>query len=133
MVHSPPPRALEKTPLFHFLYFLFKEHQTPLKSMHISPFVTSVIFGRISKSLKIVPRPPPRALEKTPLFLFLFFWFKVHQTPLKCMHISSFVPSVIFGSITKSLKMVPSQPPLALEKTPLPGDFDYVNLGSQRC
>ncbi len=53
-----------------FYFFWFKVNQTPLKSVHLSPFVPSVIFGMIPKSLKMVLRPPPSALVKTPLFLF---------------------------------------------------------------
>ncbi len=44
--------------------------ETPLKSMHLSPFVPSIIFGRMPKSLKIFLRPPSRTLEKTRHFFF---------------------------------------------------------------
>ncbi len=90
--------------------------------MHLSPFVPSVIFGRILKSLKMFPgrqSHPPLSENYTLFFVFFCFLFKVHQTPLKSMHLSSFVTSIIFRRIPKSLKMVLRLPPLALEKTPL--------------
>ncbi len=91
---------------FFYFFFWFKVSQTPQKSMHLSPFKSSVIFRRIPKSLKMVLWPPPSALMKTPHFLFYFFCFKVSQTHLKSMRLSPFVSSVIFGRIPKSLKMV---------------------------
>ncbi len=111
MVPRPPQRTLVKTLPFFFSFFS-KVHQTALKSMHVSPFVCSVIFGRIPKSLKMIPRRPPCALVKTPLFFF-FFMLKVRQTALKSMHVSTFERSLIFGRIPKSLKMVHRPTPLA--------------------
>ncbi len=66
----------------------------------------------------MVHRPPPCALVKTTLFLFVFL-FKVLQTILKSMQLSPFVPLVIFGRIPESLKMVFQPTPCALVKTPL--------------
>ncbi len=48
----------------------WKVCQIPLKSMHLSPFVKSVIFRKIPKIMKMARRPPQRALVKTPLFFF---------------------------------------------------------------
>ncbi len=108
-MNGPPTTTLRlrEDSIFHFLIFLFKVRQNPLKSMHLSPFVPSVIFGRIPKSQKMVPRPTPCTLEKTTFFFNFYFLFKVRQTPLKSMHLSPFDPSVIFGRIPKSQKMVP--------------------------
>ncbi len=84
----------------------------------------SVIFGRITKSLKMVLRPPPRALVKIPLFL--GGGVKGSQTSLKSMHLSPFVLSVIFGRITKSLTLVLRPPPPTLVKIPL---FSLFGVG----
>ncbi len=100
--------------------------------MHLSPFFPSVIFGTIPKSLKMVPWTPCALwkhvifcrffLSVKPLwksvhlwkehFFFFFFssFFIVRQTPLKSMHLLLFVTSVIFGTIPKSLKIVPWKP-----------------------
>ncbi len=99
MVPRPPPRTLLITPLF-FFFFLFKVWQTPLKSLHLSPFVPSVILGRIKKSENGRSTTTPHFSDQSPFFK-LFCLFKVQQTPLKSVHLSPFVPSVIWGRIKK--------------------------------
>ncbi len=109
--------------LFFLLFLIFR--QTTLKSMHLLLFVTSVIFGTIPKSLKILmktchffsfffclsnPSEKVCTFESNTFFSSFFSFFIVRQTPLKSMHLSPFVPSVIFGTIPKSMKTVPWTP-----------------------
>ncbi len=118
MVLAPPPRVLDFTALFFFIFhFLFKVCQTPLKSVNLSPFILSVILGRKTKSLKIVLRKTPHTLDLTQIFFLLFLGFKVCQTLLKNVYLSLFVRPVIFGRIPISLKMVTLQTPLTLDFT----------------
>ncbi len=108
------PSTLKILPFFSIVCFCFKYIKPLWKVCTFHHLCHRLFSERYLKVWKWSSDHHPVPFKKTPLFI--YFLFKVHQTILKSMHISPFVPSVIFGSITRSLKMVHSPPPLRLWK-----------------
>ncbi len=112
----PPLCALVKTPIFYILFFCLKYVKLLWKVCTFQHLSHRLFSEGYLKVRKLWHYHHPCIRENT-IFLNCYFLFKVCQTPLKSMHLSSFDPSVIFGKIPKCQKMVPRPPPCTLEKT----------------